>query len=652
MAVILNNQQSTVGSPYAYYTIDATTSNRTATTTDIAIIITTHLGSSASTFGTGYSLKGSLYLNGSWYDIPIKSTSEAWSGTTNHTASATFTVPTDASLTSISGILFNVTRPDGRGSSCSLTSTGCSNITLPPQPVSIPTVNENTVTLGTTELTVYTNRTNPNYIHTIQTVINGNVIETFTNITDSKTFIPAIATYAPYITGSDRDTCYIVCTTYNNGTQIGTSQTVSITLIVPDSVRPSVAISYEEANPIMLELDWGVFVQGKSQLAITLTPTLAYNSPIASYVSSVRNDGITYYYTQNYTTNVLTASGSTWVDATVTDQRGHSPVNWETTPTFNVVEYSNPQITTATATRCLADGTESSNGTYLKYTFVGSISPVNNNNDKRFRIGYKLKSASSYTYVAVTTNSYTRNNQSIVLSGVTFSDTNAYDIIFEATDSFTTTAITREIGTAPDIINVSADGKSIAFGKTSEKSNAIELGLTTYYKDKEIANSDDISGLQTQIDTVSSTATTANTTATNALNKATTNEGNISTISAVINAMNDYIVEKNTSGNWTYVKLNSGIAIAWGSFTKYSIAINSATGSCYRCADLQEDYYPSGLFTSVIYRNATFMAYNCLGWAVTRAESDINAIRYYLLTSSTSVAQDRAVNHLVIGTWK
>ena len=54
MATILNNKKSSGGSPYCYYTVTATVSNRTANGATISGNIAAHLASSGSSLGTGY----------------------------------------------------------------------------------------------------------------------------------------------------------------------------------------------------------------------------------------------------------------------------------------------------------------------------------------------------------------------------------------------------------------------------------------------------------------------------------------------------------------------------------------------------------------------------------------------------------------------
>ena len=147
MAVILNNKKSTYGSPYCYYTVEYTsTSNRTATTVDIAFKVTSHLAYSSSSFGTGRTLKAQLYINGVWSDEQtLKASNESWSGTSNHTKTFTLTIENlSSSTTTLSGVQFKV-KSSASDSASGLNATSCSDITIP-SGHQVPTISSYTMT--------------------------------------------------------------------------------------------------------------------------------------------------------------------------------------------------------------------------------------------------------------------------------------------------------------------------------------------------------------------------------------------------------------------------------------------------------------------------------------------------------------------------
>lgn len=130
MATILNEKKSDGGSPYIFYTIDASVSNRKVNSIDVSYTVTSHLQYSSSSLNTG-TLTSYITLNGTEYALTLKTSSQHWSGTTRHTSSNKVTVTgLSSSQTALDNIKFRVTRESG-GTSGKLGSTSCSNLTIP-----------------------------------------------------------------------------------------------------------------------------------------------------------------------------------------------------------------------------------------------------------------------------------------------------------------------------------------------------------------------------------------------------------------------------------------------------------------------------------------------------------------------------------------
>lgn len=135
MATLLNEKKSTGGSPYAYYTVNATASDRTANDVKVVVEVISRLSSSQAFLGTGatYGRDGYITLLGKEYKIPLKATNERWSGTTKHKAySGELTIEIEGSKSQIENIKFRV-NPTGSASenynqAAALKSTSCSNL--------------------------------------------------------------------------------------------------------------------------------------------------------------------------------------------------------------------------------------------------------------------------------------------------------------------------------------------------------------------------------------------------------------------------------------------------------------------------------------------------------------------------------------------
>lgn len=135
MATLLNEKKSTGGDPYAYYTVNATASDRTANDVKVVVEVISRLSSSQAFLGTGstYGRDGYITLQGKEYKISLKATNERWSGTTKHKAySGELTIEIEGSKSQIENIKFRVS-PTGSASgnynqAAALKSTSCNNL--------------------------------------------------------------------------------------------------------------------------------------------------------------------------------------------------------------------------------------------------------------------------------------------------------------------------------------------------------------------------------------------------------------------------------------------------------------------------------------------------------------------------------------------
>lgn len=135
MTTLLNEKKSTGGDPYAYYTVNATASDRTTNDVKVVVEVISRLSSSQAFLGTGatYGRDGYITLLGKEYKIPLKATNERWSGTTKHKAySGELTIEIEGSKSQIENIKFRVS-PTGSASgnynqAAALKSTSCNNL--------------------------------------------------------------------------------------------------------------------------------------------------------------------------------------------------------------------------------------------------------------------------------------------------------------------------------------------------------------------------------------------------------------------------------------------------------------------------------------------------------------------------------------------
>ena len=274
-------------------------------------------------------------------------------------------------------------------------------------------------------------------------------------------------------------------------------------ILLNENAKPTISIgTITEADTTMQGLNWGVFVQNKSKLNIPTTSNGAVDSKIKQVSLGTNGQTLNYQPTtatsplsHTFATDYLTTSGTNTITAVSTDSRGRSSTT--ATTTYNVVAYSNPTITTAEVKRVNDSNIEDDEGTKLNITFEATIDPVNNKNTNIFRIGYREKgSNTSFTYKTLVNNdktTYSVPNTYInkKIDDWTLSSSNAYEIVFEAIDSFRTASNpvkqTRYIETGKPLMNFNASGKAMAIGKVSEagaNEEKFEVEFDTYLNKK------------------------------------------------------------------------------------------------------------------------------------------------------------------------
>ena len=128
MQTILENQKSSVGSPYVFYNLAYEEVARTTDSVSLKFREDANLQYSSSTLGGSYWITSYVNIAGTEYAIEIKPSGQSWSGTTNHRVEKTITIPMPASQTLITNVKFRcASRNNDSGY---LPSVNCSNISI------------------------------------------------------------------------------------------------------------------------------------------------------------------------------------------------------------------------------------------------------------------------------------------------------------------------------------------------------------------------------------------------------------------------------------------------------------------------------------------------------------------------------------------
>lgn len=323
----------------------------------------------------------------------------------------------------------------------------------------------NNGTLGTAQ-TLTISRADSSFTHTL-TYTCGTASGTIATRTTSTSisFTPPISLSSQNTTGTSVSLTFTLAT-YSGNTHIGTT-TKSITCAIPASVKPSITgVTITEASA---EVPTGFpYVQRKSQLKVVVSASGSYGSTVTSKTTI---GGVAYSGT-NFTSNILTGVGDISVATTVTDSRGRTATR---TDTVTVFAYSPPTVS-ASLIRCDSTGKEDEQGEYMNITYNMSILPLNTANAKAFKIQYKKSVETSYTTVTINATSYNTSGNRVIAAD----SGSSYDVIVSATDSFAETKRNLVLSTAYTILNISADGKTLAFGKVAEKPSGNEFGDEMY----------------------------------------------------------------------------------------------------------------------------------------------------------------------------
>lgn len=330
-------------------------------------------------------------------------------------------------------------------------------------------------TLGT-EQTLTINKADNSFLHRI-TFNCGDIAGYILGSTTEKSAVtsvgwkPQLAFATTNVNGTTVSVKLTLWTYDGDGNHIGNT-VKTITCAIPASIKPSCSITV--TDPTGISDIYGNPVKGLSKFAVTVTPVLAYQSPIAAYGTTV--DG-TKYKTATFTTGLLKSSGAMTILAVVQDNRGRSGSD---TVHKTVLDYSAPSITKLTVKRCDADGTENDQGEHVQVTFTAAVTALDNKNKAEYTLRYKKATETSYTSVALSalTGNYTVTDQTYIFPADSGS---SYDVELSVVDNHNTVTRSTSASTGFTMLHFHADGTGLGVGKVSEKPNTMEVGLNTEF---------------------------------------------------------------------------------------------------------------------------------------------------------------------------
>lgn len=333
-----------------------------------------------------------------------------------------------------------------------------------------------------------------NYTYTVTYNVGGN-----SGTIQTKSTTTSITTWT--IPNSFYQTCSnvtqisgtIYCSTWSGNTQIGSTQSNTFTVKVPTSATPTVrplVIGTEIVDTDTVSRDViQEFVVGRSKLQYNMVNAYSsnYYADADKYTLKINNISVTQNSTYSTYTRSDTIPGTSGTyEVIITDKRGNSGTSG--VQNITAYAYNSPQCN-FTIER---DDTVSST---VIINYSGNITNINNNNNnaKKFKMEYKITNPSAqdtWHTVFDITNSYSVND-TITIPNI--DDDKTYTFVMTAIDSYgdaTKSTATIELPTSTTLINFSANGDALAFGKASELPNTFECNLKSDFKKEVNINGD------------------------------------------------------------------------------------------------------------------------------------------------------------------
>lgn len=285
-----------------------------------------------------------------------------------------------------------------------------------------------------------------------------------------------------YLTGTQGFLTISGTTLDGNDKVVASTNTVSVEILTPDSMIPSVEIGDLYENGTIVPSSWGVFVKGKSEIGVPVTSTGINGSTIKNISMKDSNDSGVYVINGSsgiFSTNKVKSNGTLTI--TATDTRGKTASD---TVEYEVVDYSNPKLTTYTAKKVNSEGAEDDNGQNIMFSIEGTISSCGGNNVKKLYVA--VNNQTNWISVADDT-------VDAVLSDTTIDPNVKNTVYFKIEDSLGGSEIKSvPIDGAFRLMNFNKTLTSVALGKKSsaaDNEKLFEVDMDSkFYKDIEVTN--------------------------------------------------------------------------------------------------------------------------------------------------------------------
>lgn len=346
---------------------------------------------SSYTINSTASKSGSLTISGTKYTFSFTAALSGNQTKTIYTKTVTIPHASDGTKTCSFSTTCGVNVTLGGTYYGNVTASGSGTFDTIARASTISSVTGSVSVTGSNAVTVEISRKSSSFTHTVVFSL-GSYSKTTTGVGTSTSYaIPQ--SWLNAIPNATSGTAKVTVTTYSGSTKIGAAVSKTFTVTVPASVVPTIsAVTLTEAIS-GLSAKFGGYVQNKSKIAVKITAAGTLSSTIKAYKTTIQGANFT---AASFTSGILTKSGTSNVTITVTDSRGRTA---STTRSITVAAYAAPKITSFHGFRCLADGTENYEGTYVKAALNFAISPVGRLSQELCSAGTTTESLRSTTII-------------------------------------------------------------------------------------------------------------------------------------------------------------------------------------------------------------------------------------------------------------
>lgn len=226
----------------------------------------------------------------------------------------------------------------------------------------------------------------------------------------------------------------IVCTTYNNGTNVG-QKSINFTLTVPSYVCPAIN-SFVPSIASTRPSGCGMYVKNNSTVQWSANVSGTYGSTIRKCV--INGPNLSYTSTSSSTSysatsSTLTTYGRKEYTITITDSRGRTATGVQS---IEVVDYNAPVLTSCNSFRSNSDGTMNSSGTYVTHKITASFYTLGGKNNIKIVVSSREGKTGSYGNQTTIKNDSTNTiSYTYTSASNSFQVDKTYDFQFQIIDS-------------------------------------------------------------------------------------------------------------------------------------------------------------------------------------------------------------------------